>query len=387
MDTIIKDDWNILKNFFPVGWEDKATELGALVRKRKITSAETLLRVLLIHLADGKSLRTTAACANEVGLCDINDVALLHRLRASEEWFHWIATELFRTLQGNPLPAKLFQTYRIRLVDGSSISEPGSTGTDWRLHYSFLLSNLRCDTFLITSTKTGEAFQRYPVASGDFLIGDRGDCHRKGIMYVLKHHGHVLVRFHSTNLPLFTKNGTPFSVLNHLRGRHDGDVGDWNVWFKAPEGDHLVKGRLCSLRKSQDATEKAKKKLRQIASKKGRTLMPETLEHAEYITVFTTATRHVFKGKTLLSLYRGRWQVELVFKRLKSIIGIGQLPKYHPESCLAWLYGKMIIALLVERLYQEAEFFSPWGSPISAPPACSRRDNHHSTCQKPLAGI
>jgi len=361
MATKILNDWKLIQQFLPDGWEAKATELGALVRKRKIKNAETLLRVLLIHLADGKSLRTTVAYANEVGLCTINDVALLHRLRASEEWLHWMISELFHHLHREPLPAKLFHTYRIRLVDGSSISEPGSAGTDWRLHYAFLLSNLRCDTFQVTSVKTGETFQRYAVAPGDLLIGDRGYCQRKGIMHVLDHQGQVLVRFHSTNLPLLTKYGQSFTVLEHLRGLAEGHVGDWNVWMPVPDVDRVVKGRLCACRKSLEAAEKAKKALRKMASKKGRTLRPETLEHAEYITVFTTTTRHVFKGQLLLSLYRGRWQIELIFKRLKGLLSIGALPKYHPESCLAWLYGKMLIALVAERLYQEAETFSPWG--------------------------
>ncbi|MCP4404292.1 MAG: IS4/IS5 family transposase [bacterium] len=278
---IMKDDWDILKKFLPVGWEKKATELGALRRKRKMKSAETLLRVLLIHLAEGKSLRTTSAYASEVGLCDLTDVALLQRLQASQEWFHWIAVELFALLQGSPLPNALFHHDRIRLVDGSSISEPGSTGTDWRFHYSFLLSNLRCDTFTITSVKTGEAFQRNPVSPGDLFIGDRGYCQRKGIVYVLQQHGHVRVWFHSTNLPLFRRSGRPFVVLEHLRQLDTEDIGDWDVWFKNPDGGNVIKGRLCSIRKSQDAVEKAKKQLRHMASKKGRTLRPETLEHAE----------------------------------------------------------------------------------------------------------
>lgn len=361
MATKIKDDWDIVKTFLPVGWEKKAAELGALRRKRQIKNAETLLRTLLIHLAEGKSLRTTSAYAHEVGLCTLTDVALLQRLQASQEWFHWMAVELFALLQGPVLANDLFQRYRIRLVDGSSISEPGSTGTDWRLHYSFLLSNLRCDTFLMTSAKTGKAFQRYPVSPGDLFIGDRGYCQRQGIQYVLEHHGHVLVRFHSTNLPLFRRSGSPFVVLEHLRQLGPADIGDWNVWFTSPEGGKLMKGRLCSIRKTQEAAEKAKKHLRQVASRTGRTLRPETLEHAEYMTVFTTTTRHVFTGKRLMALYRARWQVELVFKRLKSIVGVGHLPKHDPESCLAWLYGKMVVALLVERLYQEAEIVSPGG--------------------------
>jgi len=128
----------------------------------------------------------------------------------------------------------------------------------------------------------------------------------------------------------------------------------------------LLKGRLCALRKSKEAIEKANKQLRRIDSKKGCKLQPATLEHAEYITLFTTVMCHTLKGVKILSLYRGRWQVELVFKRLKGIVGIGHLPKYNPESCIAWLYGKMVVALLVERLYQEAEFF-PWGYPLWDP--------------------
>ena len=100
------------------------------------------------------------------------------------------------------------------------------------------------------------------------------------------------------------------------------------------------------MRKSKEAAELAKQKLRRQASKKGKALRPETLEHAEYVSLFTSSDRHKLKGVDVLSLYRGRWQIELVFKRLKSIVGIGELPKHHPESCIAWLYGKLLVALL-----------------------------------------
>ena len=161
----IEDDWNILKRFLPKDWTDQAIQLGALRRKRKIDSAEILLRVLLIHLAEGKSLRTTAAYAQEAGLCDVNDVALLHRLRSSEEWLRWIAYKLFQDLRGPAVPAQVRKRFRIRLVDGTSISEPGSTGTDWRIHYCLRFETLRCDTFLVTDPRVVEDFQRYPVHS------------------------------------------------------------------------------------------------------------------------------------------------------------------------------------------------------------------------------
>ena len=213
----VPDDWDILQRFLPDSWVAKATELGALVRRRKIDSAETLLRVLLIHLADGKSLRSTVAHAREAHLCDINDAALLHRLRVAEEWLRWMAYELAKELRCCPLPGSARKRFRIRLVDGTAISEPGSTGTDWRIHYAFRLDTLQCDTFTITTPQVAEDFQRYPVAQDDLLIGDRGYCKRKGITHVLAHQGQVLVRFHSNNLPLFTRRATPFAVLDHLR--------------------------------------------------------------------------------------------------------------------------------------------------------------------------
>jgi transposase len=152
--------------------------------------------------------------------------------------------------------------------------------------------------------------------------------------------------------------------LEKLRSLSDGIPGDWNIWFRDPDDSHLVKARLCSLRKSKEAIEIAKKKIRQEASKRGIKTKDETLEYAEYVTVLTTVNRHALKTEDILNVYRGRWQIELVFKRLKSIIGLGHLPKKSPESCIAWLYGKILVALLTERIYREADFFSPWGYPI-----------------------
>jgi hypothetical protein len=168
-----------------------------------------------------------------------------------------------------------------------------------------------------------------------------------------------MVRFHSTNVPLFSRTGKPLNILEYLRKLSDGVAGDWDVWFRNPDDNKLTKGRICAIRKSKDAIEKSIKKLRRTASRKGTKLQPETPEYAEYVIIFTTLTRYYFGSNDILCLYRGRWQIELVFKRLKSIIEIGHLPKFNPDSSISWLYGKMFVALLTERLYQESEFFPP----------------------------
>ena len=53
---------------------------------------------------------------------------------------------------------------------------------------------------------------------------------------------------------------------------------------------------------------------------------------------------------------------------MKSIMGLGHLPKADPVSCRAWLHGKLFVALLVERMIEEANSFSPWGYQLETTP-------------------
>jgi transposase len=106
------------------------------------------------------------------------------------------------------------------------------------------------------------------------------------------------------------------------------------------------------------------KHLAEVYRSKQRQPTKTAKQATEYVFVFTTVCADVLSATKVMSLYRSRWQIELVFKRLKSIIGIGHLPKYEPESAKAWLHGKLFCALLIESLVRAARFFSPWGYPL-----------------------
>ena len=80
--------------------------------------------------------------------------------------------------------------------------------------------------------------------------------------------------------------------------------------------------------------------------------------------VLTTFPDDQYSPVTILEWYRFRWQIELVFKRFKQIAQLGHLPKHGEESAQAWLYGKLFVALLTEKLIEQANAFSPWGYPL-----------------------
>jgi hypothetical protein len=349
------EDWAVIERVLPEGWQQAARDTGALRRTRGFDSAATLLRVLLIHLVEGCSLRDTAVRAAAGGLADVSDVALLGRLRGSGEWFRWMVEQMSRRLSETSqevLPGK-----RVRLVDASVVCEPGATGSTWLLHYMIDLSTLACEQVQVTLPKEGETLTRFAVRPGDVLMADRGLAHRRGIRHVVKHKGDVIVRMNLVSVPLEDATGRALELLPLLRELAIGEAQAWPAVLRE-QGDTIAV-RVCALKKSAEQTRTAQDKLRRIASKKGKTLLPETLEAAGYVIVLTTLPD--VPAQTILELYRYRWQIELAFKRLKSLLHLGHLKKTDPVGAKAWLQGKLFVATLIETLIAVGERFSPWG--------------------------
>ena len=120
----------------PNGWEEKAKESKAICRTRKVGSAEELLRVELLHFGEGLSLKETSTVAKEGGISDISSVALYHRVRKSAEWLRWMCEGMLEQLGTAVTKPEWLEGRCVRAIDGSHISEQGSTGSDWILHYS-----------------------------------------------------------------------------------------------------------------------------------------------------------------------------------------------------------------------------------------------------------
>jgi len=355
------EDWPVLLSFFPSNWIEIASETEALKGLRKDKEVENYIRTLLIHVACGYSLRETAARAKLSQLADISDVALIGRLRKAKDWLHRLCVGLFEQ-KGIVLGNR--NDFQVRLFDATNVKEPGKTGSLWRIHYSVQVPSLTCDFFKLTATKgmgTGESFFQYSIKKGDHIIADRGYSTASGIHHVASKKAYVLVRVNTQSLPLLNLKGEPFPLLKNVNAvKTAGTVKTWRVLVPA-RGGGSVQGRLCIIRKTNEAIKMAQEKLMKEAQKKGRSLKPEILEYAKYVIVFTTYSEDSFSDIDVLEWYRIRWQVELVFKRFKSIAQLGHLPKHSDDSSKAWLYGKLFVALLTNNLIDYASSISPWG--------------------------
>jgi hypothetical protein len=359
----IDDNWRDLRLFLPKGWTSQAKKLGALGRKRGFKSANALLRTLLIHLASGCSLKETAARAKQGGISNVSAVALSKRLKNSQEWFNWMSSGLLQRRGLYRKRPEWLSGYEVKTVDASVISEPGSTGTDWRLHYSMSLFNLKADQFHLTNPRTGESFANFTIKSGEVWLADRVYCVYKQLKAVKDCGADFLVRYRNNGVKLLEPDDRAFNLLGELKKLKPREVGHWYVKGKSTHHPEALPLRVCAIAKSKDQADKAVREYRRESKKKGKKTTQKTLELQRYIIILTSMPDTISAEK-ILELYRMRWQVEIAFKRMKSLLGLGQLPKKDPRSCLAWLEGKMFVALLIQSLLDEGNFFSPWGYPL-----------------------
>lgn len=374
------EDWPIVESLLPSGWQEQARHLGAFRRARGFEDARALLRVLLIHLAEGCGLRQSVARARLAGLAEVSDVALLKRLKSAGPWFEWLAQGLREAVlppasgsatRDEGLPRLAGR--RLRVVDGSVVREPGPTGSLWRVHYAIGLPDLQAQEVHLGPQDEGETLKRFEVQAGDVFMADRGYAHPGGIAHVKAGGGDVIVRLNLVTVPLYgptAEDTARWDLLAHARTLGPGQVGRWPVSVRpkatSAKADRiLIQGHLCAVRKSALAAAQARERVRRESLRGQATLQPQTLEAADYVFVFTTLPETVTAAQ-VLAIYRLRWQIELTFKRLKSLLDLGHLKKHDPQAARSWLQGKLVVAFLVARLIAHAERFSPWGYDLDA---------------------
>ena len=359
---ILEEEWGVITRFLPDEWRELARSTGALQRARQVRSADVLLRLVFLYAASGLSLQQAAARATTAGLTRISSVALMKRMRSAGPWLRALAEAVFANSAGRPSLEAVPRGRRLRIVDATHVRVSGSSGTDWRLHYVLSLPTLTCDFAEVTDASGGETYTRVPVGGGDIILGDRGYCHREGVAYVLDRGGDVVVRLNYSSFPLLDPKGEQLDLLATLRSLEEHAPGAWPVRFQANGKEYDA--RLCAVRKSASSAVLAKERLLKAARKKGKTVRAETLELAEYIFVLATPGLDTLSAADVLELYRARWQVELGFKRLKSLFDAGTAPNRDPEAVRSWIYAKLLAVLLIERLGEESRLFSPWGFPL-----------------------
>lgn len=329
----------------------------AFLRPRGVRSASDLLRLALMYGPGGRSLRTLSATAAAGGLADVSDVALLQRFKRAADWLEALCREsLAEIAEGLRTSAA---ERPVRIVDGSLLEGPGRRA--WRLHLAYDPVGGRMAEAAITTLKQGERLDRLAVQPGEIRLGDRGFPRPDAVKAVLAAGADLLLRLSWNSLRLSGPDGTPVDWLDVFDRASRAGVVDRPVRMGRPRGAFApVDLRLVVIRKPPEGAARARAAAAKANRKdQHRRIDPRTLAGADHLILLTSLAPTAFEPDRLAALYRMRWQVELAFKRLKSLLRIDRLPAKDDRLARAWLHAHLLFALMVDQAHAEIDALSP----------------------------
>lgn len=337
-----------------------ARETKAIQRDRKIGGGANLLRLALARGPGGFSLRQSSAWVSLLEIAALSNPGVHYRLKQAVAF---LAALVARLLAAKAPGARLRWPDRtLRLADGTCVSRPGSKGTDWRIHGVFDLGSGGFSHLELTDGRGAEALDRGAPIAGEIRIGDRYYARVPVLKRFLAEacgKADFIVRAGWNAFQLTTPRGKPFDLIGHLRTLPAGMKPHEASVCAAAKGQAALPLRLIIQRKTPEAAEATRLALRRAANKKGKRLDPRSLVAAEFMIVVTSLPRKGYKAKDILAVYRLRWQIELAFKRLKSLLHMDKLPTRTDKTSRSWLYAHLILALLSDDVSQDFLDSSP----------------------------
>jgi hypothetical protein len=347
--SILGDPFSDLLARLPAGLnlDGLALETKAIQRKREVVDGATLLRIALARGPGGLSLRQTAAWASMLGIADLSNPGIKYRLDQATDF---LAVLVERLLAAKAPGAALRWPGRIlRVADGTCVSKPGSTGTDWRVHGVFDLGRGGFAHLELTDPHGGEALERGAPLAGEIRIGDRNYARATVLRRFRAQSGGTadfIVRLGWNALQLTNRAGKAFDLIGYLQCLPPGSSPhEVNLSAAVGGAEPALAVRLIVQRKPPEAAEATRLALHRSAARKGKALDPRSLIAAEFMMLVTSLPKSGYSAPAILAAYRLRWQIELAFKRLKSLLHIDQLPTRTDRGSRSWLYAHLILAL------------------------------------------
>lgn len=361
-DLLSGTGWQKVLNLLPDGWEQAAWDKNA-VKKQPTSfnnSVVNLLRCFLMYGACGLSLRSTSALAREANLGTFSPKTLRKRLMEAGDWLDWICNQLINESAASRLNTKSdLGDIPFKIVDGSVISGPG-TSENIRLHYEYNPVSHSPSSFALTETVgkgVGESCKHFNQIHGDHICLDAGYCKGSEFSYSNSIGTKLLVRLNHQNLRLQSLDGKPFPLLKNIKSlTKESKYAEYPALVKLKTEEIPV--RVCIFKKDEAQAQIARKKKLKKASKNQTKTKDITLELCGYIVLITTFGKE-FSVELLFRIYRTRWQIELEFKRLKSIFNLGDPPTIEPYLTKIWILLQFLAKLICDKFALQNGAFSP----------------------------
>lgn len=327
----------------PAELSSQARTLKAFVRARCLSSALHLLRALLVMALSDYSVRALGTWAVLTNVADMSEAAWRKRMSRSSAWLGWLLSALLMVSPAPSPPTKR----RVRLVDATRLGEVGGRGDAWRVHWDYDFTAGQLGSVVVTDRSQGEHLEHFILAEDDIIVADSGYGYRRSLRLLHAAKADGVLRFHPATCPLEHADGTRWDAIAWLQTPGPA-TRTWEGWCRV-NGERIAV-RVVAAPLPPEAAARARKHKERRA--KGRKRKPATSTKllAGWLLLLTTLDAQAWSAEAVTRLYRARWQVELVFKRLKQLLRVRPLRCKRRAMAEATVRALLIAWVLQERL-------------------------------------
>ena len=347
----------LIKNL-PKNLDETAKKHGAIIRRRKVSCAVSLFLAIAQYII--LELSQTRLAATFADTINMTDQAWQKKIVRCEPWLSHLLCEIMPKI---PLKRKKSSNNpnerTIKLIDASIFQQAGHKngkgGKSLRLHMCYNLTAGKMDSVKLTENTVAESVSHFPTEKGAIYIADSGYGKGKQLSWIVQNKADALFRLSPSQIQLVSDANGKTKIDMNEKLKTTARTLDFNCFIQTEKGKYMPV-RIVATRLPEDKALLAKERKKNTARKNQNKIQEKTLIYAEW-TILMTSLGSDYSAEKLFILYRSRWQIELLFKRIKQAAHITKLRPASLEHSKVAILMILVLWVLIERNTLAAELF------------------------------
>jgi hypothetical protein len=367
-----KREQSLLQSFLGEVGEMFEQSSGFVQRRSKIGGQELIQILTLGCLANGEA--TLENFCDEVA----QDLDISLSASGLHQRLHMEAVELLRqtcqlwmdqSTQSEKRRDVLCCFEAVHIVDSSRIHLPkklnsyfkGSrNGATMKVQLAYEYHSGRIEALEIEDARCPDQVSPIPQQisqTGDLVLFDLGYFDQNRFAELDNDGVFFLSRLQSQT-GVYDEDGTRIPILEWLNSLPDSYLaGERDVRL----GSHKrVPVRLIYYRLPPDVVAERRRKAKQQAKKQGKTCTQHSLDWLQWMLFITNVPAQMMSVEQVATVYRVRWQIELLFKVWKQEMDWGKMRQWRLERMLCQFYARCLALLMFHGLLEKYQYELDW---------------------------
>lgn len=329
-----------------------------LRRKRIVKNYSTLVQAAILYIIERLSFQRLSDIMATKYKVSMSDTAWKKQMIKIAPIFNEVMMK-YLSSRKRPENDTVFG-YPAYAIDATDISLEGKKGTVLRAHTIYGISEKAYFESHIFDVHTGESVKLHDVKANILYFADRAYGKTPQMAYMLAHNSEFIFRFSPSQVKFFKDVDCTEKIDFKSYLSNNKTVSSVDCFFKARK--QVLKIRAVISPIPEDKAEGAVKKAKRKSVKKQNKLSEVTIIYAKWI-FLATSLPNTISPEQIVSVYEKRWQIELHFKRSKSLLGFHRLRKCSHNYAVAIVSIWQAVTAFVYSLL--GTFFSRFSFDIS----------------------